>query len=229
MVLLAAVCAPAPTVEAGLLVYDRVTRVGSPVFLKVETRRFGFPEGGTRVRLFVDGRPLGEILTGGDGRGYFKYTPPSPGELKVTARWQAAEEAGRLLVLGPKDNALVVEIDAALRASPLDLAPREGSAAALERLSRRYRLIYLSSLLGALNAERWLAESGMPGAVILRNRGEATFRELAAHGVRPFAVIGSAGLMAAARPHVARRISFEETPNGRTVEDWPAALAALEK
>jgi hypothetical protein len=229
LALLVAVLAAAPGAEAGLTVYDRVTSVDFPVFLKVETRRYGFPEGGTRVRLFLDGRPLGEILTGGDGRGYLKYTPPSSGQLRITARWHDAEDTGRLLVVGPREKTVVVEMDAALRANALDLALREGSAAALETLSRRYRLIYLSSLLGAFTAEKWLAETGLPQAVVLRNRGEVTFTQLAAHGVHPFAVIGSAALMTAGLPQVKHRISFEKTPDGKTVKDWPAALEALEK
>jgi hypothetical protein len=227
LVLLAAIFAAAPAAEAGLTVFDRVTGVGCPVFLEVETRRFGFPEGGTRVRLFLEDRALGEILTGADGRGYLKHTPASAGELRISAHWHTAQDTGRLLVLGPEEKVVVVEIDAALRSNPLDLAVREGSAAALETLTGGCRLIYLGSLLGAFTAEKWLAENGLPQAVVLRNRGEATFKHLAAHGVRPFAVIGSVGLLAAAKPYVEQRLSFEKTADGETVKDWPAVLEAL--
>lgn len=227
LVLLAVIFAAAPAADAGLTVYDRVTGVGSPVFLAVETRRFGFPEGGTRVRLFLDGRALGEILTGADGRGYLKYTPSATGELRISGRWQDAEDTGRLLVLGPKEKVVVVEVDTALRSNPLDLAVRAGSAAALETLTRGYRLIYLGSLLGVYTTEKWLTANGLPQTVVLRNRGEATFKYLAAHGVHPFAVVGSAGLLSAAKPHVKRRFSFEQTADGETVKDWPAVLEAL--
>jgi hypothetical protein len=130
-------------------------------------------------------------------------------------------------VLKPDEKALVVEIEGALRSHPLDRALREGGAAALETLSRRFRLIYLESPLGALVNETWLTDSGLPQAVVLRNRGQATFKHLAAHGVRPFAVVGSAGLLAAAKPHVEKRFSFEKTADGQTVQNWPALVEAL--
>lgn len=227
LTLLAALWVAAPAADAGLRVFDRVTGLGCAVFLEVETRRFGFPEGGARVRLYLDDRELGEILTGADGRGYLKYTPSAAGELRLSARWRDFQGSGRLLVLKPDEKVVVVEIDAALRSHPLDQALREGSAAALETLSRRFRLIYLESLLGALINEKWLTANGLPRTVVLRNRGEATFKHLAAHGVRPFAVVGSAGLLAAAKAHVERRFSFEKTADGETVKNWPALVAAL--
>ncbi|MDZ7597542.1 MAG: hypothetical protein U5J82_04435 [Desulfobacterales bacterium] len=229
LVLLAVIFAAAPVADAGLTVYDRVTGVGSPVFLEVETRRFGFPEGGTRVRLFLDGRALGEILTGADGRGYLKYTPSATGELRLAGRWQDAEDTGRLLVLGPKEKVVVVEVDSALRSNPLDLAVRAGSAAALETLTRGYRLIYLGSLLALhQHAESGSPPTGWPQTLILRRTGgQATFKYLAAHGVHPFAVVGSAGLLSASKPHVKRRFSFEQTADGETIKDWPAVLEAL--
>jgi hypothetical protein len=226
-ILLAALWVAAPDADAGVRVYDRVTAVGWAVFLEVETRRFGFPEGGTRVRLYLEDRVLGEILTGADGRGYLKYTPSATGELRLGARWRDFQASGRLLVLKADEKALVVEIEGALRSHPLDRALREGSAAALETLSRRFRLIYLESPLGALINETWLTDSGLPQAVVLRNRGETTFKHLAAHGVRPFAVVGSAGLLAAAKPHVEKRFSFEKTADGQTVKNWPALVEAL--
>ena len=203
-VLLAALWVAAPEANAGVRVSDRVTAVGWAVFLEVETRRFGFPEGGTRVQLYLEDRALGEILTGADGRGYLKYTPGAAGELRLGARWRDFQASGRLLVLKPDEKALVVEIEGALRSHPLDRALRAGGAAALETLSRRFRQ-----------------------AVVLRNRGHATFKHLAAHGVRPFAVVGSAGLLAAAKPYVEKRFSFEKTADGQTVENWPALLEAL--
>ncbi|MCG6907425.1 MAG: hypothetical protein LJE63_12495 [Desulfobacteraceae bacterium] len=227
LALLAALWVTAPAADAGVRVYDRVTAVGCAVFIEVETRRFGFPEGGTRVQLHLDERALGEILTGADGRGYLKYTPGAAGELRLAARWRNFQDSGRLLVLKPDEKVVVVEIDAALRSHPLDQRLREGGAAALESLSRRFRLIYLESPLGALVNEKWLTDSGLPQTVVLRNRGEATFKHLAAHGVRPFAVVGSAGLLAAAKAHVEKRFSFEKTADGETVEDWPALLEAL--
>ena len=76
-----------PTTQSwgAIIVYDRVTTVSTPVYLKVLTKGRFFAEGGRLVEFFLDENSLGKNLTGGDGYGYRKYTPKHPGIIMVQA------------------------------------------------------------------------------------------------------------------------------------------------
>ena len=58
---------PAAQCLSAVIVYDNVTTVGTPVFLKVYTKGRIFADGGRLVEFFLDNNSFGKNLTGGDG------------------------------------------------------------------------------------------------------------------------------------------------------------------
>jgi hypothetical protein len=76
----------APICTAEVAVLDRVTTVDTPVRLTVLTKGRFFSDGGRLVDLYLEGEHLKRILTGGDGYGYYKITPRSPGYQTIKAR-----------------------------------------------------------------------------------------------------------------------------------------------
>ena len=77
--LAAALAALTGTARAGVTVRDEVGAAGFPLTLAVRTTGRFLPAGGRLVDLFLEGRPLARVLTGGDGWGYHRFTPPAPG------------------------------------------------------------------------------------------------------------------------------------------------------
>ena len=90
---------PAARGLSAVIVYDRVTTVGTPVYLKVLTKGRIFADGGRLVEFYLDDKSFGQNLTGGDGYGYMKYTPRRTGIIKVRATSQGESGAGLALVM----------------------------------------------------------------------------------------------------------------------------------
>ena len=70
---------------ADVVVFDRITTVGTPVFLKVLTKGRFFAEGGRRVQVRVGNQQPQTALSGGDGLAYLKVQPKREGLFKIEA------------------------------------------------------------------------------------------------------------------------------------------------
>ena len=62
-----------------VVVFDDATTVQTPIRIKVLTKSRFLARGGRLVDIYLDENHLKRILTGGDGYGYFKYTPLNAG------------------------------------------------------------------------------------------------------------------------------------------------------
>lgn len=174
--------------SAILVPMDKTAPPGLPVRLEARLLSGGFPFGrrpisGERLEFFLEGRSLGQALTGGDGLAVKTFTPPRTGLYSVTVRLvdnpRFESDPVELVVAsrGREHPVLFVDI-AALRdpASPpmVPFTPRpsvEPIAEAVDilvRLARRYQIIYLDSGGEAAIAETksWLTGEDIPSAPV---------------------------------------------------------------
>ena len=213
---------------AELSVFDRVDTVGTTVTLVVRTTRFFLADGGRQVNLSLDGERLGAIMTGGDGYGYFRLVPPRAGLLKVSARSDANEASGWLLVMEKTDRAVLVEVESMMKEISFRPDARENCRMAIESLRRRYRLIFVYRFMGADFSRNRLATEGLAPAVVIPWKGATTLESLRGKEVQVHAVIGSAETVTAAGAQVPHRISFEKARGAATVSEWSDIEKMLE-
>lgn len=207
-------------VNAAVYIFDDVAALEMPVQLMVLTKGKLFPSGGKLVDIYLDGRHLGRIMSGGDGYGYMKFIPRSAGTHEVRVVCEGSEDTGMILVAKQQMIVLCIEMETGLGRSFWDSKSKAGMAGVLTELSRHYTLIYLSRFIGPINARKVLNKTGCPRGVTLRWRGVETFEVLQQKGLHLYAVIASAKLLADAAEYAENRFTFEESEDGTTVENW---------
>ncbi len=204
---------------AQVVVFDQVGIVGVPVTLTVRTTRLFADAGGRMVELELESEPLGRVMTGGDGLGYRRVTPRRAGLLNLAARAEGRQASGRLLVLEPTEQVVLIELETALKATIWGAAERDDCRSALESIGRRYRLVYVSRWLGADFARTRIAPAGLPESVVLAWKGSALPASLQHQGVRIAALVGSAAA-AAGRSRIGTRFTFEKSRDAVYVNRW---------
>ena len=220
---------PAARSLGAVIVFDRVTTVGTPVYLKVFTKGKIFADGGRLVELYLDDKHFGKNLTGGDGYGYRKYTPRRAGMIKVRATSQGESGAGLLLVMKKSEKAVLIEIESGLKDAFIsDIAAGAGRQA-VKQMLKKYRVIYLSRYSGIRIARISLDEMEFPEAPVLRWQGEQTINALKEKGVNLYAIIGSASVISTAAGHIENRYTFDENQKEQTVKDWQELMKLLSK
>ena len=218
---------PAAHSLGAVIVYDRVTTVNTPVYLKVLTKGRIFADGGRLVEFFLDEKSLGKNLTGGDGYGYRKYIPQRAGLITVRATSDGESGNGIVLVMKRSEKAILIEIEGGLKdALVSDIAAGAGRQA-VEEMLKKYRVIYLSRKTGVRMARTWLDEMEFPDAPVLRWRGAQTLSALKEKGIQLYAVIGSADVIETAADDIDKRFTFDKSQNGQTVKDWHDLMTRL--
>jgi hypothetical protein len=220
---------PASRSLGAVSVYDQVTTVGSPVFLEVLTKGLIFAEGGRLVDLYLDDQSIGKILTGGDGHGYRKYTPERPGIIEVRALSNGESGSGLLLVMRKSERAVMIEIEGGFKDAFISEIAASANRRALEKLSQKYRIIYLSRYLGIEMSKNWLSKNEFPRGPVLSWRGPQMLSALKAKGIQLYAIVGSASIIAEAADQIENRYTFEQTQDGQTVKDWDEIIDLLRK
>jgi hypothetical protein len=213
--------------EAATIVFDRVTTVGTSVYLKVLTKGRLFSQGGKRVTFYLDGKPLGKTLTGGDGYGYLKYTPERKGIQNIEVRADEDKGSGRILVLAKDEKAIVLEIEGSLKPSLYSEDIRSEGREAVSTLIRSHKIIYLNRFFDTGLSKKWLEKEKFPPSVIMRWRGSGSFAYLREQGVNLWVFIGSAALISASTEYFEKSYTFEETEKGKKVDDWSEVVKLL--
>ena len=217
------------TVTRGeVVVFDDVTTVQTPIRIKVLTKGKYFARGGLLVDIYLDETHLKRILTGGDGYGYLKYTPESAGFKSINARSNLKNASGLHLVMNKHDQAIVIDIEGALKDAIFSEEIREDSRRAVKTLSEVYKVIYLNRFISKSISRNWLEKEDFPKSVILRWRGPDTLKTLKKRGVQLYGVIGSAALISAAKKHIEHRYTFENSKDGKVVKNWDEILKLLQ-
>lgn len=213
--------------RAGVQVFDRVTAVDQPVYLKIRTAGIIFPSGGQRIHLQIGEQPARTLLSGADGFAYHRFQPRQPGLTRLAAVSDTGQAQGILLVLAETQSALLVEIDPALRPTPFSAEAREESPAAIERLQQQYAVVYLVRWPWVDRVRKWLAEAGFPISAVIRWEGRDTARQLKKNGVDISAAVGSSQFLQELPDEVAYRYAFEPNLGQKSVQHWHQILDAL--
>ena len=211
-----------------VVVFDGVTTVQTPIRLKVLTKGRIFSQGGRLVDIYLDDTHLKKILTGGDGYGYLKYIPQSPGFKEINARSDANSSSGLILVMRKSEKAIIIDVEGAFKDTIFSEELREASRKVIKALSKDYQVIYLSRYVGPGISRSWLEKEDFPKSVILRWQGPNIFKTLEKRGVQLYAVIGSTAVISAAKKHIEHRYTFEKSQDGKIVKDWDEILKLLQ-
>lgn len=210
-----------------VIVFDRVTTIGKPIFLKALTKGKLFPQGGKLVDFHIDNNYIGRNLSGGDGYAYFKYLPQEIGIKRIEACTDTYSSQGLMLVTEKNKEMILIEIVGGLRETILKNRAMEYSKTAVKTLSDKYGIIYLSRKFVTAYLKKWLEQENFVQSPVLPWSGPELLTTLKENGLRLHALIGSAELLSEASEHIENRYSFEETEEGKTVEDWKEILKLL--
>jgi hypothetical protein len=205
---------------AAVIVYDRITTPGTPVYLKVLTKGTFFAAGGERITFYLNAQQIGKTLTGGDGYGYLKVAPEQRGMQEIEVRTENDKGKGHLLVLDRDEKVVVIEIEGALKTSLYSENIRAESRKAVTALSRSYKIIYLTRFLGFIISKTWLQNEKLPVSPVVRWQGTDTLADLKETGVYLWAFIGSAALVSTSSEYFEKNYTFEETETGTKLENW---------
>jgi hypothetical protein len=227
------------TAFAEVIVFDNATTTGKAIKLKALTKGKIFPEGGKLIEFYVEEKHIGTTLSGGDGYAFMKYLSLAPGikNLKVKANTETDE--GVLLVTEKNDKVLLIEIENTLFVSEpgnlfqllnairkeLSSRVKEGKDA-LQQLSKRFRIIYLTTMIGTKESRKWLKDNEFPISAILKWEGTDLLDELKRRGLRLYAIVASPDVLSEASG-IEKRFSFEETEDGAVVDNWKDLLKQL--
>ena len=205
--------------SAGVTVFDSVVMANEPVKLTALTKGLFFPEGGKLVTFYVNSKKIGTTLSGGDGYAFLKYKSSSRGikRLKVVSGDDTDE--GALLITWKKDRVILIEIESTLFDAMLSFKPSEKGGSALRKLSKQFRIVYVSSLMGMVQSRKWLHANEFPVCPVLKWEGSELIDDLKEKGVSLYAIIASPDLLSEASG-IEKRFSFDETEDGIEVKDW---------
>jgi hypothetical protein len=220
---------PAVRSLGAVIVFDRVTTVGTPVYLKVLTKGRIFADGGRLVEFYLDDKRFAKNLTGADGYGYRKYIPRRAGMIKIRATSKGESGSGLLLVMKKSEKAVLIEIEGGLKDVFISHIAAGAGRQAVRQLLKKYRVIYLSGYSGIRMARISLDEMEFPEAPVLRWQGEQTLKTLKENGVNLYAIIGPAGVISTAAGHIENRYTFDENQKEHTVKDWHELMKLLSK
>ena len=230
VVIVAGIIVFSATISHGrVVIFDRVTTLNTEVYLKVQTKGRFFSEGGKRVDIYVEDKKIKRILTGGDGYGYHRYMPRRKGMLPIEARSEGYRDTGILLVVDKDDKVILIEIGSALKESPLSDRPRRDSRHVVTDLAKKYKVVYLNNLLGAMLFQGWLKKEKFPESAVLQWQGANMLKSLTNRGIKLHAIIGSANTVSQAKKHIQKRYTFEETQDGQMVEDWDEIMELIQE
>jgi hypothetical protein len=221
LILLPILLLHSPVAIAGVTVYDSVTSVNKPVQLRAITKGKFFPEGGKLVKFYIDGRPIGTTLSGGDGYALIEHIPSSSGLKQIRVEVGSDTDEGLLLVSRREERVILIEIERTLLNLSLRnlFKPFSGSREALIKLSKRFRIIYLTTMMGAERSKEWLREKGFPPSAILKWEGSRLLDEIREAGIQPYAIVASPDILSETL-EIKKRFSLEDTEEGTTVKDW---------
>jgi hypothetical protein len=212
---------------AGVLIFDNAAPLNRPVKLRAFTSGRFFPEGGRLVEFYVNYEHIGSALSGGDGNAFFKYVPSSSGISVLTVNSDNETGEGTLLITDSKDRVILIAIENTLFKSIFSLKPSKEGRDALKQLSKNYRIIYLTAILGVKESRKWLKDNEFPVSAVLKWEGPELIAELKEREINPYAIIAPPEILSEA-PDIKKRYSFVEAEDVMEVKDWDDLLKQFE-
>lgn len=200
-------------------VQDQVTTAGKAIMLSARTGSTFFAKGGEMVEFFVDGTSLGKRLSGGDGYAYLEFNSDRKGLHKIKVEHEKEEAYGLLLVVGKREEVLLVGIEGGVLESIFPERKRYGVEDALKKLAERYRIVYITGMPFVSLPRDRIKEWGLPESVVLR-WDQSVYEGLKDLRVKVKAVVGAPGLIAEVNDDSVKRFTFDESNEGKVVDSW---------
>ncbi len=211
---------------AGVTAFDTVATINKPVKLQALTKGRFFSEGGKLVEFYIDEKHIGTTLSGGDGYAFLKYTPQSKGLKKIILKLSKESDEAMLLVTSKKDKVILIAVEASLFESTLSFKPAKGAKEAIDKITKKYRIIYLTSMIGIMQSKKWLNENKLHESIVFSWTGNNLIDDLRGKDINIFAIVGSPDMLAGIED--IRKFSFKETDDGTEVEGWSDILEKLQ-
>jgi hypothetical protein len=209
------------TVFSEVIVHDMIALKGKEIMLSVETRGKLFSQGGEIVELFVDGRPLGRSLSGGDGFAFKQFIPLKTGLYRITAKSGKEEGKGLLLSLKKGERIIFIDVESSLFEGLFSRIPKTGSQKIIKKLSSRFPVVFLKTGLLSVNAiKTWLKENGFIDLPVIPWKNGMIFDEITENGLKIKAIIGNQSVIESAKGYKPESFSFEEVEDAEEVENW---------
>ena len=204
-----------------VIVHDLVTPQAKKVMLKAETKGTFFHRGGEVVDFFIDAKPVGSVLSGGDGFAFKQFTPQKPGVYRITVKSGADEAHGVLLSLKKGTGIVFVDVEGSLFRGPFSEKIGDGSQKAMREINRRFPVVFLySGIAGTKKIRAWLEEHGFPALPVLPWDDGKTFDEMHKTGFRIKAVVGGPEMIESAKEYHPQAFTFQESEGAQEVKDW---------
>jgi hypothetical protein len=204
-----------------VIIHDIVVLERKEVMLRGETKGKLFSKGGEVIEFFVDGRSLGNSLSGGDGMAFRQFVPPGSRLYEVTARSGNEKGTGVLLALKKGTGIIFIDAEGSVLKRPFSGRPTSGSQKVIKEIGRKFPIVFLQSgFTGITTLKLWLKENGfMISPVVSWNNG-TIFDEMYEKGFTIKAIIGGPHIVQSAMKYHPLAFSFQRDDNAVEVKDW---------
>ncbi len=208
-------------VLADIIVHDMVVRSGNEVMLKAEVKGKLFSKGGVTVEFFINGKPIGKSLSGGDGLAFKQFVPSVTGMYLINAKSDMDEGRGLLLSLKKGSRIVFIDVEGSLIEKFIN-KPKQHGQKVIKDIRKRFPVVLLnaSGFLKIKSLKEWLKRNEFPELPVIPWKQGTVFSEFHEEGFRIKAVIGNPDVITSAKEYKPLTFSFEETEDAIEVKEW---------
>jgi len=204
-----------------VIVYDMVVCSGNEVMLKAEVKGKLFSKGGVTVEFFVNGKPIGKSLSGGDGFAFKQFVPHVTGLYKIKAKSDKDEGEGILLTLKKGSGIVFIDVEGSL-IEKFTNKPKPHGQKVIKDIGKRFPVVLLSTsgFVNIKSLKEWLERNEFPELPVIPWKQGSVFGDLHEEGFRIKAVIGSPEVISSVKEYKPLAFSFEETEDAIEIKEW---------
>ena len=206
---------------ADVIVHDSVAPVGNEVMLKAEVKGKLFSKGGVTVEFFVNGKPIGKNLSGGDGFAFKQFVPHVTGLYKIKAKSDKDEGEGILLTLKKGSGIVFIDVEGSL-IEKFTNKPKPHGQKVIKDIGKRFPVVLLSTsgFVNIKSLKEWLERNEFPELPVIPWKQGSVFGDLHEEGFRIKAVIGSPEVISSVKGYKPLAFSFEVTEDAIEIKEW---------
>ena len=204
-----------------VIVHDMVVRSGNEVMLKAEVKGKLFSKGGVTVEFFVNDKPIGKSLSGGDGLAFKQFVPSVTGMYLINAKSDMDEGRGLLLSLKKGSRIVFIDVDGSL-IEKFTNKPKQHGQKVIKDIGKRFPVVLLSTsgFLNIKSLKEWLKKNEFLELPVIPWKQGSVFSDLHDDGFKIRAIIGSPDVIYSAKEYKPLAFTFEETEDAVEVKDW---------
>jgi len=204
-----------------IIIHDSVAPVGKEIMLKAEVKGKLFSKGGVIVEFFVNGKPIGKSLSGGDGLAFKQFVPSVTGMYLINAKSDMDEGRGLLFSLKKGSGIVFIDVEGSL-IEKFTNKPKQHGQKVINDIRKRFPVVLLntSGFLKIKSLKEWLKRNEFPELPVIPWKQGTVFSEFHEEGFRIKAVIGNPSVITSAKEYKPLAFSFEETEDAMEVKEW---------